>query len=107
MAGLSDIIDFVRSKFSPRETETEVVQERDYTPEIASATEMGPIPEETTVEDVSAYRKHLLDKEGFKTEAYKPTKKEDEPWTIGVGHTGPEVIEGMVITDDKAYEYLD
>ena len=51
MAGLSDIIDFIRSKFSPRETETEVVQERDYTPEIASATEMGPIPEETTVED--------------------------------------------------------
>jgi len=52
MAGLSDIIDFVRNKFSPQERE--VVQERDYTPEIASATEMGPIPEVEVEMDMTA-----------------------------------------------------
>ena len=120
MAGLSDIINFVRNKFSPQERE--VVQERDYTPEIASATEMGPIPEEeyipslpidkpsipeVEVEDISAYREHLLDKEGFKTEAYKPTGKPNEPWTIGVGYTGPEIIEGTIWSNEKGYEKLD
>ena len=27
-------------------------------------------------------------------------------WTIGYGHTGPEVVEGMVITPEQALDYL-
>ena len=34
-------------------------------------------------------------REGVKLEAYKDTKG---IWTIGVGHTGPEVVEGLVWT---------
>ena len=62
---------------------------------------------EVELEDISVYREHLIEKEGKRNEAYKPTEKKDEPWTVGYGHTGPEVVEGMVITDDTAYEYLD
>ncbi len=92
MAGLTDIVDFVRSKFSPQETE--VVQE-----EVAVTPDS--VVEETTVEDYNPYIDHLMEKEGFKLEAYKPTTKENEPWTIGVGATGEGIDEGTVWTPEE------
>ena len=43
----------------------------------------------------------LIDREALKLKAYKDTKG---IWTIGVGHTGPDVYEGLVITKEKAHE---
>ena len=40
----------------------------------------------------------LESREGVRTKAYKDTKG---IWTIGVGHTGPEVFSGLVWTLDK------
>jgi len=45
--------------------------------------------------------KILIMREGLKLKAYKDTKG---IWTIGIGHTGPEVVEGLVITKEKAHE---
>ena len=45
--------------------------------------------------------KVLILREGLRLKAYKDTKG---IWTIGVGHTGPEVVEGLVITKEKAHE---
>lgn len=45
--------------------------------------------------------KVLILREGLKLKAYKDTKG---IWTVGVGHTGPEVVEGLVITKEKAHE---
>lgn len=42
--------------------------------------------------------KLLIDREGKRNKAYKDTKG---IWTIGVGHTGPEVVQGLVWTDEK------
>lgn len=41
---------------------------------------------------------YLIQREGSKTFAYKDVKG---IWTIGVGHTGPEVVEGLVWTTAK------
>lgn len=43
--------------------------------------------------------------EGLRTTAYKPLKKESG-WTIGYGHHGPDVKQGMVCTERWAYEQL-
>lgn len=40
----------------------------------------------------------LIDREAAKNTAYQDTK---DIWTIGVGHTGPEVVEGLVWTDEQ------
>ena len=40
----------------------------------------------------------LIDREAARNDAYQDTKG---IWTIGVGHTGPEVHEGLVWTDDQ------
>jgi len=40
----------------------------------------------------------LREREGARHKAYKDTKG---IWTIGVGHTGPEVVEGLVWTDEQ------
>ena len=45
----------------------------------------------------------LVAREGFKTFAYKDTKG---IWTIGVGHTGPEVREGLVWTTTQVQDAL-
>jgi len=42
-------------------------------------------------------------REGFKTFAYKDTKG---IWTIGVGHTGPEVTAGLVWTVEQVKDAL-
>lgn len=38
--------------------------------------------------------------ETLQLRAYKPTPK--DKWTIGWGHTGPEVVEGMTCTPEQA-----
>lgn len=40
-------------------------------------------------------------REGVRLKAYKDTKG---IWTIGVGHTGPEVVQGLTWTKEKAQE---
>jgi lysozyme len=44
-----------------------------------------------------------VDVEGERLVAYKGTKG---IWTIGVGHTGPEVRQGMTITKQQSRAYL-
>jgi lysozyme len=45
----------------------------------------------------------LTQREGKRLKAYKDTKG---IWTIGVGHTGPEVVAGMCITNEQCAKYL-
>lgn len=45
--------------------------------------------------------------ESCKLEAYPdPGSKDGHPWTIGWGHTGPEVVKGLVWTQQKADDTL-
>lgn len=44
--------------------------------------------------------------EGLRLEAYPDPGTGGGPWTIGHGHTGPEVAPGMVITREQAGDYL-
>jgi lysozyme len=44
--------------------------------------------------------------EGCRLKSYPDPGTGGAPWTIGYGHTGPEVYEGMEITHDQAVEYL-
>jgi lysozyme len=44
--------------------------------------------------------------EGLRLHAYPDPGTGGKPWTIGIGHTGPEVHPGLVITQHKAYELL-
>ncbi len=43
----------------------------------------------------------LYRREGKRNKAYKDTKG---IWTIGVGHTGPDIVEGLVWTDKQVME---
>lgn len=45
----------------------------------------------------------VADYEGLRLKAYQDT---GGVWTIGVGHTGPEVVKGLVITKEKAMQLL-
>ena len=47
--------------------------------------------------------KLLMLREGKRNTAYKDTKG---IWTIGVGHTGPEVVEGLVWSDQQVMDQL-
>ena len=50
---------------------------------------------------------HLTEQfEGCKLNAYPDPATNGDPWTIGYGHTGPEVHQGMTITQEQAEEYL-
>ena len=40
--------------------------------------------------------------EGLSLKAYPDPGTKGDPWTIGYGHTGPEVRPGMTITDERA-----
>lgn len=44
--------------------------------------------------------------EGRRNEAYPDPGTGGDPWTIGVGHTGPEVFKHLVWSDDKIDEVL-
>ena len=48
----------------------------------------------------------IRSKEGLSLKAYPDPGTGGDPWTIGYGHTGPEVHPGMVITRDEADELL-
>ena len=45
----------------------------------------------------------LAMREGKRLKAYKDTKG---IWTVGVGHTGPEVVEGLCIDDAQCHSLL-
>jgi lysozyme len=44
--------------------------------------------------------------EGLRLEAYPDPGTGGKPWTIGYGHTGPEVVPGLRITAERAEELL-
>ncbi|WP_411871717.1 glycoside hydrolase family protein [Vulcanococcus limneticus] len=44
--------------------------------------------------------------EGCRLAAYPDPGSGGEPWTIGYGHTGPEVVPGLVISQDQAEAWL-
>lgn len=48
----------------------------------------------------------IRSKEGLSLKAYPDPGTGGAPWTIGYGHTGPEVHPGMVITQEQADELL-
>ena len=54
---------------------------------------------------VAQVKKELRSKEGLELKAYKPVDSE-EYFTIGYGHYGPDVKEGMTITQERAEELL-
>lgn len=45
--------------------------------------------------------------EGCELSAYPDPGSGGDPWTIGYGHTGPEVHEGLTITQAQADAYLE
>ena len=56
--------------------------------------------------DISKAGLDLIKKyEGLRLTAYKPVSTE-KYWTIGYGHYGPDVTQGMTITQAQADEYL-
>ena len=64
------------------------------------------VVEETVGENYSPYIKHLREKEGVSYTPYRPTTKKDEPLTIGVGHTGPDVSMASIRTDEQVDDQL-
>jgi lysozyme len=48
---------------------------------------------------VSSLKAQLVEFEGRRNVAYPDPLTGGAPWTIGIGHTGPEVHEGLVWTD--------
>lgn len=53
-----------------------------------------------------AGRKAIRGFEGDRLTAYPDPATGGDPWTIGVGHTGPEVKRGMTITEAQSAAYL-
>ncbi len=45
--------------------------------------------------------------EGCRLAAYPDPASGGEPWTIGYGHTGPEVVSGLVISQQQAEAWLE
>jgi lysozyme len=50
---------------------------------------------------VNSLKAQLTSFEGRKNVAYPDPLTGGAPWTIGIGHTGPEVHEGLVWTDEQ------
>lgn len=48
----------------------------------------------------------IMTHEGCELVAYPDPATGGAPWTIGFGHTGPEVVEGLHIDQEQALEYL-
>lgn len=44
--------------------------------------------------------------EGLELQAYPDPGSGDKPWTIGYGHTGPDVYKGLIITEATALKLL-
>lgn len=49
----------------------------------------------------------IKEREGVRLQAYPDPNTGGEPWTIGVGHTGPEVRPGLVWTPDEVTAALE
>ena len=50
---------------------------------------------------------HLTENfEGLRLTAYPDPATNGDPWTIGYGHTGAEVHQGMTVTQEQAEEFL-
>lgn len=45
--------------------------------------------------------------EGLRLKAYPDPATGSDPWTIGYGHTGPDVKPGLIITEARAEELLE
>jgi lysozyme len=52
-------------------------------------------------------RQQLISMEGWVHRAYPDPLTGNEPWTIGAGHCGPEVVKGLEWTDEQIGEALD
>lgn len=52
-------------------------------------------------------RDQLISFEGWENKAYPDPLTRGDPWTIGVGHTGPEVKAGVRWSDDQISAALD
>lgn len=52
-------------------------------------------------------RSQIREMEGKRNIAYPDPLTHDDPWTIGIGHTGPEVCKGLVWTDAKVDEVFE
>jgi lysozyme len=52
-------------------------------------------------------REQLIGFEGWVNRAYPDPLTHGDPWTIGVGHTGPDVRQGVVWDNDKVSRVLD
>jgi lysozyme len=50
--------------------------------------------------------KIIKDAEGLRLNAYPDPGTGGAPWTIGYGHTGPDVHPGLTITSERATELL-
>jgi lysozyme len=46
-------------------------------------------------------KQQLIGMEGWVHRAYPDPMTGGEPWTIGAGHTGPEVVKGLEWTDEQ------
>ena len=49
---------------------------------------------------------HIKASEGLELKAYPDPASGGDPWTVGYGHTGPDVKPGLAITDAKATALL-
>jgi lysozyme len=56
--------------------------------------------------DPITFAYQLKSEEGVEHQAYPDPLTNGPPWTIGVGHTGPEVKPGLVWTDEQIDEAL-
>lgn len=52
-------------------------------------------------------RRQLIEFEGWEHEAYPDPLTHSDPWTIGVGATGPGIVKGVVWTDEQIGQRLD
>jgi lysozyme len=52
-------------------------------------------------------RDQLIEFEGWRNAAYPDPLTNGDPWTIGVGHCGPEVFKGLMWADELIGKTLD
>lgn len=67
--------------------------------ELAAVIDVAPAVDPQLVAD-------LKRDEGLRLVAYPDPVSKGDPWTIGYGHTGPEVVPGLVWTEEEAERAL-
>jgi lysozyme len=73
---------------------------------IDSLADMLGIPRDNGRTMSPAGVRRLKAHEGVVLKAYPDPATKADPWTIGVGHTGPDVHKGLIITEAQADELL-